>query len=176
MGLGQIYINSRARFDQGIVDEADAPALARELQSRLLQMRNPYAGISAAAEGLDAQPLRRVVLLRETWKGPYHDDVADIQLAFARGYRISWQTVLLGDMGKGREVCVENRAPWSGDHCSTDTALVPGVVLCNHPFPGDAGVRLWNVKDICATALAHFGLDLSPLHGEATPIPIVPHR
>ena len=83
-------------------------------------------------------------------------------------YRISWQTALLG--GMGRPVFEPNTRPWSGDHCSNDVTTVPGIVMSNYVIPEAPAGRPWNVRDIAATACAFFGLDVSDLEAEPMPL------
>jgi predicted AlkP superfamily phosphohydrolase/phosphomutase len=160
MGLGQVYLNLAGREEQGIVAPADAAALAREIREKLLAIRNPYLP--------DDRPIREVYLLKEVYHGPEIDACAEIQIGFEGVYRVSWQTALLG--GMGRPVFEHNTRPWSGDHCSNDVTVVPGVVLSNRFLPEAPAGRPWNVRDIAATVCAFFGLDTSDL--DAEPIPL----
>ncbi len=162
LGLGQIYVNRRGREPQGIVEEKDVDALVAEIRDRLLAFRDHGAGGKA--------PIAKVYELHRIYRGPKVAETAEIQLAFAEGYRISWQTALLGGMGRAVDVCVNNLYPWSGDHCSTDRDLVPGILLSNHPVPPAPADRPYGVRDVAATVLRHFHLDVSDL--DATPIPV----
>ncbi len=160
MGLGQIYLNLEGREDQGLVAPADASALAREIRAKLLEIRNPYRP--------DHRPIREVYLLKELYEGPETGACAEIQIGFEGVYRISWQTALLG--GMGRPVFEENTRPWSGDHCSNDVSVVVGVVLSNRFIPEAPADRPYGVRDIAATVCEFFGLDTSDL--DAQPIPL----
>jgi len=160
MGLGQIYLNRAGREEEGIVTDQEADGLVREIRERLLALRDPLR----PAE----RPIRDVFLLRELYSGPEVAAAAEIQVGFAEGYRVSWQTALLG--GMGRAVFEANDRPWSGDHCSTDPALVPGILLVNRPVPPAPADRPYHVRDVAATVLAFFGLDPSDLEGRPVPL------
>jgi predicted AlkP superfamily phosphohydrolase/phosphomutase len=157
MGLGQIYVNERGFFPEGSVAPDEIPALLGRIEERILRYVNPYAPEEA--------PVRRVFRLREVYEGPHAAHAPHLQLGFAVGYRVSWQTALLG--GMNRPVIEENRVPWSGDHCSTDPDAVPGVLFVNRRI---AGSRAPHVRDVAATALEWFGLPWDMLDGEPIPL------
>jgi predicted AlkP superfamily phosphohydrolase/phosphomutase len=160
MGLGQIYLNRKGREPEGIVSDEAAPALAREIRERLLQLRNPFAP--------EDEVVREVYLLHDIYHGPFLAEAPEIQLGFAPGYRIAWQTALLSDVG--RDVFEENRYPWSGDHCSTDVTTVPGVLLSSRPLPAAPEGDPYTVRDVAPTVLRWFGEDPSDLDGRPLPI------
>lgn len=159
-GLGQIYLNLRGREGQGIVDEADAPALLRELRTGLLALRNPYQPKD--------RPVRDVYVLREVYDGPEVGAAAELQVGFDSGYRVSWRTALLGGMDE--PVFAQNVRAWSGDHCSTDVRVVPGILLVNRPVPPAPATRPYHVRDVAATVVDWFGLDTSDLDGRPLPL------
>ncbi len=165
LGLGQIYLNRKGREPEGIVKDEDVPALIDEMRAKLLAYRD--------TDGDGAAPLSKVYVVSEIYKGPQMGRAAELQLGFAEGYRVSWQTALLGGLVKrGGAVCEDNRYPWSGDHCSTDRDLVPGILLSNRaiaPAPPD---RPYGVKDVAATVLEHFKIDHADLEGR--PLPLAP--
>lgn len=163
LGLGQIYLNVRGREPQGIVAPEDADALARELRAKLLAYED--------RGNHGARPLKDVILLKDVYHGPYLAEAAELQLAFDEGYRVSWQTALLGGVTRGGPVCEDNVFPWSGDHCSTDRRLVPGILLASRRIPPAPEGRPYGVKDVAATVLSHFGLDASDLDGRPIPVP-----
>jgi predicted AlkP superfamily phosphohydrolase/phosphomutase len=164
MGLGQIYVNRKGRETEGIVEDADLPALVAEIERKILAFKD--------VDG--THPVSKVYRLHEMpeYEGPHRKDAAEIQLAFRPGYRISWQTALLGGMRRGGPVCEDNLEAWSGDHCSTDRDQVPGILLTNRRLPLAPKDRPYNLKSIAASALSHFGLDGSDL--DAPPLPLTP--
>ena len=84
---------------------------------------------------------------RELYQGPHATADADLQLGFENGYRISWQTALLGGMKLRGDVFKKNLMPWSGDHCSTHPDLVPGILFSNRAIPRPRD-RPYHVRDI----------------------------
>ncbi len=118
LGLGQIYVNIKGREGSGIVEPADRDALCDEISLKLLSLRGP-GGKSV---------FTRVFRAENIWKGERIDAAPDLQCAFAEGFRVSWQTSLLG---VPREIFVVNDFPWSGDHCSNDAAQTAGIFLSN---------------------------------------------
>jgi predicted AlkP superfamily phosphohydrolase/phosphomutase len=161
VGLGQVFLNVKGRNTRGVVEPGAAPALAREIAAKLLVLKNPFDG--------DAAPIRRVFFLHEEYRGPYAHEAGDLQLGFAEGYRVSWQTALLGGLSSGR-VLERNERPWSGDHCSTDPEAVPGVVLSNRRLPAAPPERPHHVRDVAATVLDWFGLATDDLDGRPLPL------
>ena len=177
LGLGQIYINLQGRDDTGIVPLSGKRALMEALRAKLLEVENPYVTEEDERDGIPAKALRTVTILEDLWdfggeKPPSH--VPDLQLGFARGYRISWQTALLGGMAARGDVFAKNRVAWSGDHCSTDPAIVPGILFANRKIAPAPAERPYHVRDIAATVMEHFGIDLAPLRGASRPLPFGP--
>lgn len=171
MGLGQIYLNVEGRYPHGIVAPADADALAEEIRAGLLPLENPYLGPGGDG-AVGRRVFKRITKLSTVYRGRFLAEAPDLQLGFAEGYRVSWQTALLGGMRQGGDVFEPNRVPWSGDHCSTDPSLVPGIVLSNRRIPPSAPGRPYHVRDIAATVLAHFGIEAPELQGQSAPIPL----
>ena len=67
---------------------------------------------------------------------------------------MSWQTTL----GYADEpVVFANDKRWSGDHCSIDPVLIPGVLFCNRRIEEGAA----SLMDIAPTVLQEFGIELS---------------
>lgn len=165
LGLGQVYVNRRGREPMGIVDKADVPALSREIRGKLLAFEDRHHP--------GTRPLSKVYLLADVYRGPKVDEGAELQLGFGPNYRVSWQTALMGDLkAMGTDPIEINRYPWSGDHCSTDRDLVPGILLTNRPLPKAPADRPYSVRDIAATILDHFHVDIADLEGESKPLPL----
>lgn len=160
LGLGQIYLNVRGREREGIVAPGDVDALCREIRAKLLAFEDVGG----------KRPLRDVIRLADVYHGPYLAEAAELQLAFDEGYRVSWQTALLGGLSRGGPICEDNTFAWSGDHCSTDRSLVPGILVASRPIRQAPTGRPYGVKDVAATVLEHFGLDVSDLDGRPIPI------
>jgi len=167
LGLGGIYVNQQGREPQGIVapgEEADA--LLAEITQKLLALRDG-----------EAPAVHDVLRTRDIHHGPHLDLEADLLPGFAAGWRVSWKTTrgglnLAADTRGGQAwvagpVFEDNLSPWSGDHVSVSSALVPGIFLCNRRVelpPG--GVEL---RHLAPTVLQRLGVpipaefDLPPL-------------
>lgn len=115
LGLNGLYLNVQGREAQGIVAPADRDALLSELVEQLSQWRDE-----------DGQPVvRRSFRGQRIYPGPYQDQMPDLIVGYASGYRASWQTSL---GGAPAALIEDNLQPWSGDHC-IDPELVPGVLF-----------------------------------------------
>jgi hypothetical protein len=79
-------------------------------------------------------------------------EAPDLQCAFADGFRVSWQTALLGIPSTVFET---NDYPWSGDHCSNSAADTKGILLSNRPLLPAADPGL---EDVAPTVAALFGV------------------
>ncbi|MHC4940164.1 MAG: alkaline phosphatase family protein [Planctomycetota bacterium] len=144
LGLGQIYLNKAGRESEGIV--GDGAALREEIAGKLARLRGP-----------DGKPAFTTIHEGERiFHGAYMRDAPDLQCAFASGYRVSWQTALLG---VPRRIFEPNLYPWSGDHCSNDAAQTPGIFLSNRELLK----RDPALEDIARTVCALF--DLEPPQG-----------
>lgn len=142
VGLGAIYVNLEGREKQGSVAPADYDAVCAAIRERLLALR----------DGDGSRVVREVYLGKDLYRGPTAAKFApDLVVGFERGYRVSWQTTLGGG---GSEVIEDNRFPWSGDHCSVDPSLVPGILATS--FPLGAGEP--SVMDVGPTVLDLLGV------------------
>jgi len=142
LGLNGLYVNQRGREREGIVEPgAKADALLRELQQKLLEVRDPK----------DNSPvITRVDLASEAYQGPYARSGPDALVGYNRGYRSGWKTIL-GAFPP--DVLEDNTNPWSGDHCM-DYTKVPGVLLSNRKIDAQTPA----LTDIAPTVLAEFGI------------------
>lgn len=144
LGLGKIFINQRGREPRGIVEPEQSHQLALEIKSKLEALKDP--------DDPDAKPVNKVYTREEAGIfGPLEEDMADLLIGFSRGYRVSWQTTL---GYAGEEVIFDNDRRWSGDHCSIDPALIPGVLFSNRPLAEEA----YSLMDLCPTILDAFDL------------------
>jgi predicted AlkP superfamily phosphohydrolase/phosphomutase len=120
LGLGLIFINLAGREAKGTVQPgAEYEQLCREIADRFRELRDPEDG---------AEVVKDVYLGREVYRGQRLNEAPDLVLGFASNYRVSWQTAL---GGVPPEVIEYNMEKWSGDHCSIDRRLVPGVLFAN---------------------------------------------
>ncbi len=155
MGLGEIYINVKGREGKGVVAPgAEYESVRAEIKEKLVNLVDPKTGLKAV----------RNVYTREEAYGAFDADVIpDLFVTNTAGYRVSWQASL----GVAtREMFEDNKQIWSGDHCSVDPELVPGIVFSSRPLKGG---RTPAIADIPATIYKALGvaapekLDGSPL-------------
>ncbi len=138
LGLGRIWLNLKGREPEGIVAPEEAGALLQELRTELLALQH---------EG--RRVVRSVAFAKDLY-GAGASAGADLVLGFELGFRTSWDACLLGC---DEPVVAENTSRWTGDHCSVDPELVPGVLFCSHPLAvGEA--RIVDVLPTVLDALA----------------------
>jgi predicted AlkP superfamily phosphohydrolase/phosphomutase len=145
LGLNGLYLNLRGREANGIVSPGqEQQELLDRLEKDLLAMRDPRNGLA---------PVTLVTQTKRDFKGSGSDSGPDIIVGYNRGYRTSWASPL-GEFPRG--VFLDNREPWSGDHC-VDYRLVPGVLLTNReitlPAPG--------LQDLTVAVLDEYGVPKS---------------
>ncbi len=157
LGLGQIYVNLKGRERDGTVEPGQRAALLRELRQKLVKVRGPDGAAVFTA----------IHLGQDIWQGSHMRDAPDLQCAFATGYRVSWQTALLGVPGQVFEV---NAYPWSGDHCSNDAAQTAGVFLSNLRL--GALDQPPGLEQIAPTICGLFGVP-PPARAKASPLPLL---
>jgi predicted AlkP superfamily phosphohydrolase/phosphomutase len=153
VGTGQIYFNREGRERDGIVSAGQAPRLADQIRTALLELRD-----SARS---DARVVRNVYSA-EAFGGGRASDAPDLQIGFAENYRTSWETVL-GGVPPG--LFADNDKKWSGDHAASDFADTPGIVLSNRPLTKSDP----HIADVAPTAHALFGRP-SPGHYVGRPL------
>jgi predicted AlkP superfamily phosphohydrolase/phosphomutase len=146
MGLGQIYFNLRGREARGIVSPGpEYTALADELSARLVRdLVDPET----------KQSIVTAVYKRDdVYSGEYLGQASDLQVGFADGYRVSWQTTL---GGSPPGIVHPNTRKWSGDHGGYDYATTAGVLLSNRPVLTQAP----RIIDVAPTVLQFFGVPI----------------
>jgi predicted AlkP superfamily phosphohydrolase/phosphomutase len=138
LGIGSIYVNVKGREAKGIVDPAEAPAVADAIARGVSGLVDEKRGrVAVAGASTRAQ----------IYSGPYAEESPDVIVRCAAGYRASWTTAL---GGVGATCFEDNTKKWGGDHI-IDPALVPGVLFMNRPFR--AGARLVDMAPTILTAL-----------------------
>jgi predicted AlkP superfamily phosphohydrolase/phosphomutase len=142
IGLTGIFLNTREKYAQGIVEPgAEADRLREEIAGRLGALVDPANGTKG---------IKRVYQAPKVYRGPYKDQAPDLIVGYERGYRVSWEAAI----GKTtREVFHANTKAWSGDHC-VDPSVVPGVLFCSHPVLSEHPRLL----DLGPTVLQLFGV------------------
>jgi hypothetical protein len=144
MGLGEVYVNVKGREAQGIVEPgAEYDALKQELKTKLVAMVDEQTG---------EHPVRRVVTREEVYKKFDPNMIPDLFVMNNDGYRVSWQTSL---GGVPKNVFEDNKAVWSGDHCSVDPEIVKGIFFTNRKLTSG---RAPYIGDIYPTVLGAMGV------------------
>src|SRR5262249_33761977 len=92
------------------------------LVSRLLTMTDPKTG----AKMVDA-----VYKRDDIYNGSFLANAAELQVGFADGYRVSWQSTL---GGSPPGLVYPNMKKWSGDHGSFDYKTTPRPLIFNPPL------------------------------------------
>ncbi len=141
LGTGQLYLNLRGRERDGIVSEAEAPALLTKIREGLLALRDTERG--------GAPVIREVYLGREVFRGARSAEAPDLQVAFAEGYRTSWETIL---GGVPRGLFADNDRKWSGDHAASDVRDTEGILIATRPLRDGVAI-----VDLAPSVFAHFG-------------------
>lgn len=145
MGLGQIYFNVRGREVNGIVGVGvEYRALADKLSADLLTLKDPDT---------DAAIVRAVYKRDDVYHGPYVPNASDLQVGFADGYRVSWETTR---GGSPPGVIHDNLQKWSGGHGGFDHAATAGVLLSSRPMTAERA----RLVDIAPTVLRYFNVAL----------------
>lgn len=142
IGLNSLYINTRGRERDGLVEPNEREALAREIAAKLMNWKDPETG-----ESVVTQPLVR----EDAYSGPHLGEAPDLIVGYARGYRASWAT------GTGKvpvSLLEDNDREWSGDHCM-DSRTVPGVLLSNRELNKEKG----SLRDLSGTILRYFDIE-----------------
>ncbi|MEE9292781.1 MAG: alkaline phosphatase family protein [Acidobacteriota bacterium] len=120
MGLGNIYINLLGREPQGSVAPGREYDDVRDsIVRQLTDLVDPETG---------ERPVTRVLRREEIYEGYDPRIMPDLRPANNEHYRVGWQTAL-GEVPPN--VFEDNLKAWSGDHCSVDPDLVPGVLFSN---------------------------------------------
>jgi predicted AlkP superfamily phosphohydrolase/phosphomutase len=143
MGLGNIYINLMGREPQGsVVPGRDYEDTRTSIARRLEDLVDPETR---------EKPVTRVYRREEMYAGFDPRLIPDLRAANSAHYRIGWQTAL-GEVPP--QVFEDNLKAWSGDHCSNDPSIVPGVLFSNARLAAVAP----GIADIYPTVLALLGV------------------
>ncbi len=143
MGLGSIYVNLAGREPRGsVAPGAEYESVRQGIIDGLQAFVDPETG---------EHPVLRVYRREEMYHGFDPGLLPDLRAANSEHYRVGWQTSL----GEVPPKIVENNTRvWSGDHCSVDPSLVPGILFSNRkvlrPDPG--------IQDIYPSVLKVLGL------------------
>jgi predicted AlkP superfamily phosphohydrolase/phosphomutase len=143
MGLGNIYINLRGREPRGsVVPGRDYEDTRASIARKLEDLVDPETG---------EKPVVRVYRREEIYSGYDPRLIPDLRAANSAHYRIGWQASM-GEVPP--QVFEDNLKAWSGDHCSNDPALVPGVLFSSARLAGGNP----GIADIYPTVLDLLGV------------------
>jgi predicted AlkP superfamily phosphohydrolase/phosphomutase len=153
MGLGNIYLSLQGREPSGIVPPERSQEVLDAIRKALLELKDEDG----------TKVVREVYYGADLYHGARVGEAPDLVVGFEWGYRVSWQTSL-GALDDG--VIIDNTLNWSGDHCSVDPSLVPGILFSSRALtpPPD---RLPEVRDVAATVLRRYGLSHDELDGRS---------
>ncbi|MBN2498870.1 MAG: alkaline phosphatase family protein [Deltaproteobacteria bacterium] len=154
LGAGQVYANLRGREARGSLGREQLAALLAEITKRLLALRDPATG---------GRPVRAVYPVGAGVEGELAGRAPDLQIAFAPGYRSSWETSLGGAPPPGSALLADNPKAWCGDHAASDAVETPGFLAASAPLR----VEDPSLLDLANTARRHFGL---PAKGAGRPL------
>ena len=142
IGLNGLYLNVKGRERDGVVAPGqESERLVREIADKLGAVTDPRTGRRA---------VQRVYVADTVYSGSARALAPDLVVGYARGYRVSWDSVL----GKlSDDVFTDNTDKWSGDH-SMAAESVPGVLLSNRKVKATQPT----LADLAPTVLAEFGI------------------
>ena len=143
LGLGSMFLNLEGRERDGVVSTEEAPALLKEIQSKLLAVVDPQTG---------EKVMGGVYLQSDVYTGRAEKDAPDIQLGFAEGYQMAKPSAA---GAAPPDVLSPNTSKWSGDHAASDVAITPGILFSNKPLGKEP-----SILDIGVTALSHLKLSV----------------
>ena len=146
MGLGQIYVNLKGREAHGIVSSEDSNNVQDALAARLLAMTDPKTGTKM----VDA-----VYKRDDIYRGSFLKNASELQVGFADGYRVSWQSTL---GGSPPGLVYPNMKKWSGDHGSYDYKQTSGTLISSRRVDAPSV----DIMDIAPTVLKYFGVPIPP--------------
>jgi predicted AlkP superfamily phosphohydrolase/phosphomutase len=153
LGNGQLYVNMKGRESVGVVPRGpEHKALLESIRERLLAQKDPATG---------QRVVSAVYAVADRAEESVRQWAPDLQIAFAPGYRSSWETSLGG--APAGEALADNPKAWCGDHSASDVKETPGALLSNakirHEDPA--------LVDLASTIL---GLFDAPISGPGRPL------
>ncbi len=142
LGLGGIYLNSKGREREGILEEGEeAERVRRAIREGLTGLRD------SATQSVAIHSVSR---REELYSGAYVAEAPDLLVNYAPGFRVSWQTAL-GGMPAG--LFEDNLRRWSGDHI-IDPEAVPGILFMNRAAKHNHA----DIIDLAPTILSYLGV------------------
>jgi predicted AlkP superfamily phosphohydrolase/phosphomutase len=117
LGLNAVYLRLAGREHNGTVPRAAAASTLRDVERKLLALRDPVNG---------KQVIARVWSPHPGFEGDIQM-IPDLIAGYEPGYRSSWEGSLGSNAGP---VITDNTDAWIGDHCIAPE-FVPGVLISN---------------------------------------------
>lgn len=152
LGLSGIYINRKGRERNGIVEDAEAERLKKDIINKLEALNDPQ----------DNSPsIRKVHDTAKAYKGLYQKDAPDLIVGYNPGYRVSWDSIT-GMIEP--QVFSDNMKAWSGDH-HVDPEIIPGIFFSNLKVTKEQA----NIVDIAPSVLDIFSVKI-PAYMEGKPL------
>jgi predicted AlkP superfamily phosphohydrolase/phosphomutase len=145
LGFNGLYMNIAGREGQGIVAPAEVDALAAELSAKLEALRDPKNG---------QRVVLRVDRAEDVYSGERRVEGPDLVVGYDTGYGASDESTL-GEITEA--VMADNESRWSGNHLMSPD-VVPGIMLVNRKLEGTG----YDLTDVTATLLSHYGVDVLP--------------
>ncbi|MCK4765490.1 MAG: alkaline phosphatase family protein [Candidatus Aminicenantes bacterium] len=142
MSLNGIYINLRGREGEGSVAPADKKRVLAGIKKMLLDYKDPETG---------KNPIGKVFITEEVYKGDFLDRGPDIIVGCNRGYGLDYGCAM---GGIGRETVKDNMSRWTGDHI-IDPHQVPALLMGNFKMDTKKKPVIW---DVAPTILNIFGI------------------
>lgn len=143
LGLGNIYINLLGREPKGSVAPGREYDEVRDAIVRGLEgLVDPKTG---------EKPVMRVYRREEIYSGFDPRLIPDLRVANANHYRVGWQSTL-GEVPP--DLFEDNTRAWSGDHCSNDPSIVPGILFSTARLNAKSPA----IGDVFPTVLALLGV------------------
>ncbi len=145
IGNGQVYANLEGRESSGSVTPGpEREALLASIRKNLLALKDPKTG---------TKPVRAIYPVADKAAADLRDRAPDLQIAFAPGWRSSWETSLGG--APAGDFIAPNPKAWCGDHAASDVTETPGVLLADSkPTRTDP-----DLKDLAPSLLALAGVE-----------------
>jgi len=145
LGLGGIYINLKGRERYGTVAPGEE---YEEVRDRIIR---GMESLIHAETG--KKPVFKVYRREDIYSGYDPEEMPDLRVSNAPGYRCSWQSSLGGVQPDIAEI---NKKKWSGDHCSFEPSITKGIFFCNKSIARTDP----NLLDFFPTVLRLFGYDV----------------
>ncbi|MHC4712216.1 MAG: alkaline phosphatase family protein [Planctomycetota bacterium] len=144
LGLGGVYINVKGREKHGTVAPgAEYDEVCRQITEGLQRVVDPATG---------KRPVFKVYNRDDIYSGYDPDEMPDLRVANAPGYRCSWQSSLGGVQP---EISEPNAKKWSGDHCTYEPSLTKGIFFSSRTLARTDPTLL----DFFPTVLKLFGYE-----------------